>query len=250
MGDTPKDGIALNSKELLSAWDIIAPSVPTDEVEWRTPPAAALTVTKDGFALCGGSGRSISKNIRAGKFKQPAAAVMPLRAFSVLREMVDDDERLTVYSDDKRVYLENSDTLAAIGLHAGTLPPLDVVIEHYQKAVPGSPRAELPADLLVGALRAVSLPLDKSAAVALHLEESSITLSTESDEGTAEEELAVQQASGEFAAKVNAATAISILKPLGEELISVTFLPEQQNSLFITTPTTVIILMTIGTKEK
>jgi DNA polymerase III sliding clamp (beta) subunit (PCNA family) len=249
MGDTPGGGLGLNSKELLAAWDIIEPSVPTDEADFRTPPAAALTVSKDSFALCGGCGRSVGRTITVSKNKQAGSAILPVRAFAILRKMVADDERVTIYSDDRRIYLENSDTLAAVSLHAGQLPPLDTVLESYRNEAARAPGATLPADLFVGALRAVSLPVDKSADVLLILDaDGSLTLSTESHEGSAEEELSAQEARGSFSAKIAAAVAIPVLAPLGEEPIAISNLAEQR-ALFITTQNTSIIVMVIGQKE-
>ncbi len=266
IGDTPGTGITLGSKELLEAWDIVQPSVPTDEVDYRVPPAAALTVTKSDFALSGGCGRSLSKitceaspktlapDGTKGIPKQPIAMKLPSRAFGVLRKMIADDERVTLYSDDRRVYLENGDTLAGVNLHAAELPAIDTVIDSWNPMRnTDTPSCELNAGDLVAALRAVSLPLDKAAEVTLTLDlEGTLKLTAASDEGSAEEEIGTIKCAGSFSAKVAASVAIPVLAPLGEANISVACLVDQ-GALYITTPTTpttTIILMVISKKEK
>ncbi len=260
IGDTPGIGIKLGSKELLEAWDIIQPSVPTDEVDFRVPPAAALTVLNSSFALSAGCGRSLGRTTREvepktiapdgteGKPKEPIAMKLPSRAFGVLRKMVADDERVTLYSDDRRVYLENGDTLAGVNLHAAELPAIDTVINSW-KSIEAS-FCELNAADLVAALRAVSVPLDKSVEVTLTLGlDGTLKLSAASEEGSAEEEIGTTKSEGAFSAKVAALVAIPVLAPLADAAITIACLVDQ-SAFFITTTTTTIILMAIVKKEK
>jgi len=106
----------VNAPELNRALRLVHAASQTDD---SNPVASLLIMTERGVNVFGCNMHLLALVESSLRIEGPEHIVLPQQACAVLTQMADYDDKVRIFADDRRVYLENCDTLVSAALPAG-----------------------------------------------------------------------------------------------------------------------------------